>query len=204
MNIYIDFDGTLFNTDQYTRDFMKIFNDYSIDNILFEKIKNKLFSNEKLFNLNVIIHYLLTHNNIDYELQDKIDSLLNSSYLFPEVHYCLKELINIGYDLYLLTYGDDDFQTFKINASNIAKYFKEIIITNKDKSELNLDYENSIFIDNNPVEIEKIYNSKPKTLIRIKRDCDRYTKEKCKVSDIIECKDFNQVVKYLKGGFVNE
>ena len=56
------------------------------------------------------------------------------------------------------------------------KYFKDIIITNKDKSKLNIDYTNGIFIDNNPLELEKFYNSNSINLIRIKRDTDKYFK----------------------------
>ena len=97
-----------------------------------------------------------------------------------------------------------DKATSSINSSNISKYFNEIIITDKDKSELNIDYRNSIFIDNNPLEIEKFCGSKAKIVIRIRRDNDRYSKYECNRVNVIECKDFNEVVKYLKGGFKNE
>lgn len=204
MKIYIDFDGTLFNTDKYTQDFMKIFHEYGIDNIDFDKVKKKIFNNKRLFNLNKIINYFITEYNINILLKDKIEVLLNNSYLYPEVRNCLDELINDGYELYLLTYGDKEFQNIKIISSNINKYFKDIIITNKNKSELNLDYKNSIFIDNNPNEIEKLYKSMAKNIIRIKRDSDRYAKIKCNILNIIECNNFNQIVQHLKGGFNNE
>ena len=57
MKIYIDFDGTLFNTDKYTNDFMKVLYDYGIDKKLFDDVNNKILNNNKLFNLNVIIDY---------------------------------------------------------------------------------------------------------------------------------------------------
>ena len=53
----------------------------------------------------------------------------------------------MGYDLYLLTYGHKNYQRKKINSSNISSFFKNIIITEEDKSKLDIDYENSIFID---------------------------------------------------------
>lgn len=204
MKIYIDFDGTLFDTDKYTNDFLNIFNEYGIDKFTFVEVKKKLFNDENLFNLNIIMDYIIKKYNIDIKIRYKIENLLNSSYLYSEVRDCLKELLNSGYELYLLTYGDMEFQNIKIKASNIDTYFKEIIITNKDKSELNLDYKNIIFIDNNPNVIEKLYFLKVRNIIRIKRSSDRYTKEKCNVSDIIECSDFNQVVQYLKGVVNNE
>ena len=204
MKIYIDFDGTLFNTDKYMSESVRILSEYGIDNIMFSKVKKELFGDKNLFNLNAIVDYFMKKYNIDIELKNRIDSLLNNSYLYSEVIDCLEQLINSGYELYLLTYGDEEFQNVKIKASNIDKYFKEIIITDKNKSELNLDYKNSIFIDNNPYVIENLYNSMAKNIIRIKRDSDRYAKVDCNINDIIECREFNQVVQYLKGGFNNE
>lgn len=204
MKIYIDFDGTLFNTDKYTNDFMHIFNEYGIDNNIFDEVKKELFNNENLFNLDSIMDYLIDKYNIDIGIKEKIYKLLDTSYVYPEVKDCLNTLISYGYDLCMLTYGDNSFQNMKINSSNISKYFNEIIITDKDKSELNIDYRNSIFIDNNPLEIEKFCGSKAKIVIRIRRDNDRYSKYECNRVNVIECKDFNEVVKYLKGGFKNE
>lgn len=201
MKIYIDFDGTLFNTDKYTSDFMHIFNEYGIDSVTFDEVKKELFNNVHLFNLDVIIDYLIKRHKIDINFKNRIYKLLDTSYLYPDVVNSLIFLIDYGYDLCLLTFGDKDFQNKKINSSNISKYFKEIIITDEDKSELNIDYKNSIFIDNNPVEIERYCSSMAKIVIRIRRDNDRYSKYECNRINVIECKDFNEVIKYLKGGF---
>ncbi len=88
--------------------------------------------------------------------------------------------------------------------SNISSFFKDIIITEKDKSKLGIDYENSIFIDNNPIEIERFHNSKAKRIIRIIRDNDKYAKDVCNVLNVIECNNFYQIVEMLQGGFINE
>ena len=201
MKIYIDFDGTLFNTDKYTKDFMNILNSYGIDKLLFDKINNMLCDNSKLFNINVIVDYFISNYNIDYSLKDKIDNLLNDSYVYSEVVECLNILIDSGSELYLLTYGDNDFQRLKINSSNLSNYFKEIIITEKDKSKLDIDYNSSIFIDNNPIEIEKFYASNARKIIRIKRDSDKFSNTKCNIYDIVECSDFYNIITLLKGGF---
>ena len=94
----------------------------------------------------------------------------------------------------LLTLGNKNFQQKKIYSSNINKYFKDIIITDKDKSKLNINYSNSIFIDNNPIELKKFYNSKDKYLIRIKRDTDKYSKLNLDINNIPEYKDFNELL----------
>ena len=204
MKIYIDFDGTLFNTDKYTNDFMKVLYDYGIDKKLFDDVNNKILNNNKLFNLNVIIDYFIDKYNIDNSLKNKIDFLLNDSYVYSDVIDCLNVLIDNGYELHLLTYGDDDYQRLKIEASNISKYFKEIIITEKDKSKLDIDYENSIFIDNNPIEIEKFYSSNAKKIIRIIRENDKFSKFGSNISNVVQCSDFNQIIDLLKDDFINE
>lgn len=204
MKIYIDFDGTLFDTDKYTKDFINILSEYGINNDIYEEAKMNIFNDRKLFNVNVIVDYFIDKYNIYIELKDRVDNLLNNSYVYPEIVDCIQKLINNGYEPHLLTYGDYNFQKMKIKKSNIAQYFKEIIITEKDKSKLDIDYENSIFIDNNPVEVEKFYNSMAKTIIRIRRESDRYSKKDCNIPSIIECEDFNQVIHVLKGGVNNE
>ncbi len=204
MKIYIDFDGTLFNTDKYTEDFMNIFNEYDISKLLLDEAKEFLFSDHRLFNINIVVDYFISKYNVDSNLRNNINDLFNTSYVYSEVFDCLNQLKGMGYELYLLTYGDEIFQKTKIKASNISKYFKKIIITEKDKSKLDIDYKNSIFIDNNPVEIEKFYNSNAKIVIRIRRDSDKYKKMECNISDLIECKDFNHVVQILRGGFKSE
>ena len=204
MKIYIDFDGTLFNTDKYTKDFMSILNDYGIDKAFFDEVNHMVCGNNKLFNINVIVDYFISKYNIDDSLKVKIDNLLNDSYVYSEVVECLNILIDRGFELYLLTYGDDEFQKLKINASNISKYFKKIIITEKDKSKLDIDYENGIFIDNNPFEIERFNNSNAKKIIRIRRDNDKFSNTGCNISNVAQCSDFNQLIDFLKGGFMNE
>lgn len=204
MKIYIDFDGTLFDTDKYTEDFMNIFNKYGIDKDLFDKCKKIVFDNDDLFNLDIIIDYFIKNYNIDSNLKKEMEDLLNNSYIYPDVINCLDFLSSSGYELYLLSYGDEKFQTKKIFKYDLVKYFNKIIITDKDKSKLDLDYENGIFIDNNPIVIESLYNINANNLIRIKRKSDRYTKFECNALGIIECEDFYEVIKFLKGGFDNE
>lgn len=204
MKIYIDFDGTLFNTDRYINDFIRIFNEYGINKSKFDNVKKTLFNDKELFNINAIIDYFINKYNIDYELKNKINLLLNNSYVFYDVVDSLKNLINFGYELCLLSYGDYNFQKMKIYSSGLSEIFKEIIITEKDKSRLDLDYKNSIFIDNNPIEIEKLYNSGAKKIIRVKRDNDRYAEIQCNISGIIECSDFKQIVQILNDNIINK
>ena len=186
MKIYIDFDGTLFNTDKYIEDIINILNNYGIDKKLFEEVKKIFYINNKVFDITDILDYFIDKYNIDNDLKYKINSLLNNSYIYPDVIENLKTLIDMGYELYLLTYGYKNYQRKKINSSNISNFFKNIIITEKDKSKLDIDYENSIFIDNNPIEIERFHNSNAKKIIRIIREKEKYSKDICNVLNVIK------------------
>ena len=199
MKVYIDFDGTLFDTDRYNRDSKKIFNKYGITNDMFHEAYQELFGKNKLFNLNIIADYLIDKYDINKKIYEEIAIVKNNNYVYPEVINCLKEMNSLGFELYIFTYGDILFQKEKIEYSKINKYFKDIIITEQEKTSLDLDYKNSIFIDNNPNETEMFYNVCSKYVIRIKRNGEKYSTQQTNVSGIFEFENFNQIVDFMKG-----
>ena len=74
------------------------------------------------------------------------------------------------------------------------KYFDDIIITDKSKLNLeNVDYENGVFIENNPYQIDDLYNANSKNVIRIRRNGDKYFYIDTKNS-IKEYDDFIQLI----------
>ena len=199
MKVYIDFDGTLFDTDKYNKDTKKVFNKYGITNGMFHNAYQELFGKSKLFNLNIITDYLVDKYHISQKIYEEISVVKNNDYVYPEIIKCLEELNSLGFKLYILTYGDTLFQREKIEYSNLSKYFKDIIITEQDKTSLNLDYNNSIFIDNNPNETEMFHNACSKIVIRIKRNGEKYSTQQTNVSGIFEFENFNQIVDFMKG-----
>lgn len=172
MKIYLDFDGTLFDTDKFYQDYLKLLQEYNIDEATINNIKPKIFKNT-LFNLDILTNYLVKEYNLDNNIYLKVNNLYNSTYVFKDVIPFLEKYKNL--EINLLTYGEYNYQQKKIEGSNLKKYFKNIIITDKDKSKLNLDYKNSLFIDNNPKEIKKFLEVS-KYVIRIKRKEDKYSK----------------------------
>lgn len=172
MKIYLDFDGTLFNTDKFYQDYLNLFQEYGLDEDLINNIKLKLFKTTK-FNLDILTNYLVKEYNLDNNILLKVNNLYNSSYVFKDVIPFLEKNKNL--EINLLTYGEYNYQLKKIKGSNLKKYFKDIIITDKDKSKLNLDYQNNLFIDNNPNEI-KNFLEVTKNVIRIRRKEDKYSK----------------------------
>jgi len=198
MKIYIDFDGTLFDTDKYENDFIKIYNKYGINKNIFNKVSKRLFNDINLFDIEIITNYFIKNYNIDSKISKEIESLYNKDYIYKDVIPCLRKIKKLGYSLCILTYGNKSFQSKKIDSSNISIYFDEIIITDSSKSKLNIDYKNSVFIDNNPKDIIDLYNVNPKKIIRIKRSTDKYIAINLENSNIIECSDFYQITELYK------
>lgn len=166
--IYIDFDRTLFDTDAFLKDLEKILEKDNISLQLFNEYKVKQHNG---FNPYEILDDLKKDYSFNQDIYNKIDNLIRNDYkyLYQDSIPFLSRLSK-NHSLVLLTKGNELFQLKKIQACNILKYFNNIIVTNKHKGELNFYYDESIFIDDNPSEIESILSKKPKLVIRIKRE----------------------------------
>ena len=57
-----------------------------------------------------------------------------------------------------------------------------------------VDYENGIFLDNNPKEVERFVSVGAKKVIRIKRDTDKYSKIPLKINGIEEYSSLYEVL----------
>lgn len=183
MKIYIDFDGTLFNTDKFYQDYLTILNKYNISSLEIDEIKKELFTNRR-FNLDILTDYIISKYNIK-NLKQEVEYLYNNSYVFEDVIPFLEKYKN--YNLILLTLGDIDYQNRKINGSNLNKYFQDIMITDVDKSQLDINYKDNLFIDNNPKELIKFQNNGGK-ILRIRRIDDKYSV--IDLDNVLEYKNF--------------
>ena len=195
MKIYIDFDGTLFNNNKHYHKLINIFKKYNIK----KEYINNLTKTKHYKNLDILAKEIITKNNLDKSIINEINTIYTNNLIYKDTIPFL-EKYSKKYELILLTLGTKKYQLKKINSTNISKYFKEIIITNKNKSKLNIDYQNSIFIDNNPLELKKFYNSKSKYLIRIKRKTDKYSKINLNIKNIPEFINFTELLEsnYIK------
>lgn len=140
--VYIDFDSTMYNTVEFGQNLRKVLNKKDID------------------------------QQEDYlEIEKAINDgrMCIDNHLYADTIPFLEKIAPY-HELYILTFGWDKFQLLKINNSSIIKYFKEVIVVpKKRKGELELDYVNSIFIDDNPRELNSINMKNPKRIIRIRR-----------------------------------
>lgn len=191
--IYIDFDSTLFNTDEFYGKFLNICEKYNVDNKQVINIKNKTFKKACDFNLDILAKKISEIHNLKKEFLDEVEKLYSSKYLFEDTISFL-ESIYLKYELVLFTYGNKSYQNKKINATGIDKYFKDIFITENRKDSLNIDYVNSVFIDNNPKEIIGYYNKGARKLIRLRHKSDFRCKVDTNLEDILEFSNLSDII----------
>ena len=186
MNFYIDFDNTLYNTKALTIDMLSSLAKYiseakgENEEKILSHLKSK-FNRKNIYNIFSLCEYFEVKYNMDVnELQLIIKQILENGdkYVYedvPEFLECLKK----DNKLTILTAaaGKDniDYQELKVCGSGITKYFNNIMITAESKDELNLNYSNGIFIDDNPNDLMKLYNAGAKTVIRIRRPEAKYS-----------------------------
>ena len=168
MRIYVDFDRTIFDCERFIKDFFELLQNYSISRDDFTKYQNQF----KDINPYIILDTMSKEKNINKGVYGAIDELIEQSrdYLFCDAIPFLEYLKNKNYQVSILSRGDYDFQRSKIINSHIESYYDDIIITSNHKGELDLDYANSIFIDDNVEELKSIMDRNPKRIISIQRE----------------------------------
>lgn len=193
MNIFIDFDRTLYDTDSFLSDLQKVCFVYGIDKELFLDEVNKIYKG--LFNCYKLLDNIYLRKEFNKELYNEFRKVLSngSKYIFNDVISSLKILKKNNYKIILITYGDESFQKEKIIGSNILEYTDDLIISQERKYKLDLDYKNSIFLDDNPIELKGLLNNKAK-VIRINRKDTKYSNISMD-DNVTEFNDLNSFIK---------
>lgn len=185
---YIDFDGTLYKT-SIVKDL--IIKEISAEitnktNTGFEKVYDNIKEEFKNNHKNGIFDFARQmskkYGNNEGKVTERIKNLLNngSDFLYSDSIEFVKKLKVNGYEVYILTFSrtyDNDFQMLKLIGSGINEFVNGLVICSKDKGELNLDYENGIFIDDNPEQLRSLFNAGvgENRLIRINRKNEKYS-----------------------------
>jgi len=191
-NIYIDFDSTIFDTNAFYSDFLKLCSKYNVDEKSVNEIRNKIFLKDSDFNLDILGKNIYSKYILPEDFLNSLESLYSSRYLYKDaINYLEKQYLK--HNIILLTYGNKEYQNKKIINSNIAKYFKDIIITEDSKSNLKINFLNSIFIDNNPKEITSFYNKGARHLIRVRKENDNYSNFDLYLDNVLEIENFDEL-----------
>ena len=204
MNYYIDFDNTLYNTSLLTEKMLSSI----VESIKKEKTDidtDKLYTECKsMFNRNHIynIYELAAFfaNKYDLDSSKIIDNLnsiiLNGNELvFEDSIPFLNKLKSNGHKLYLLSHSKDnlEYQSIKIAGSKLTHYFDALYITSVPKYALDIDYKNSIFIDDNPDYLLGLYSKQPKQVIRLRRKESKYSINDIENKDIKEYLNLDEI-----------
>lgn len=194
-NIYLDFDRTVYNTDELYNDMNKVILKYGIEQWQFDIVKNKIFEKPILFNYFKVIDYICNTNKISVKVLHELESIVRNGdkYIFDDVEEFIKNAKNKGYTVNILTYGDRNFQLKKLSNLYICDIIDNIFISNNYKFNLDLNYIDSIFIDDNPRDLEGLYNCVAGKVIRISRENTKYAKVEIKNKNIKNYKSLREI-----------
>lgn len=185
MDYYIDFDNTLYNTPLLTNKMLSTLVESACSQKKLDatELKNQcklMFNREHIYNIYELVSYFsekyeLDKSNIIKAIDNEI--LNGKNFVYDDSISFLKKLQK-GNNLFLLSYSNDNlnYQTEKILGSGLAPYFDGLLITSKPKYELDINYSNGIFIDDNPKDLLGLYSKNPKKIIRLKRLNNKYSK----------------------------
>lgn len=203
MNFYIDFDNTLYNTPLLTNKMLNsivssIKEKTSLNSeILYEECKG-MFNREHIYNIYELAKYFSEKYNLDSltVINNLNNIILNGSDLvFEDTIPFLKKLKENGHRLYMLTYCKDslEYQSIKVASSKLADFFDALYITSTPKYNLDIDYTNGIFIDDNPEDLLGLYSKNAKQVIRLRRKENKYSVKDLDNDDIKEYLSFYDI-----------
>ncbi len=175
MKVYVDFDRTLFDCDKFLEDLYALINKYNISKTIFKECQNQC--RKTGFNPHIILNLVKEKYEFDEELFHEIDNLIRntSNYLYQDTIPFLEYLKDNKNEIIILTKGNSDYQREKIFNAHLDLYYNKLMVTMKHKGKLHLDYDNGVFIDDNPIEIQSLLDRKPKMIIRIQRENSKYS-----------------------------
>jgi FMN phosphatase YigB (HAD superfamily) len=194
MKIFFDFDDFFLDTGgAMIRDYFSLLKKLTgaIDkdiNDVFERFSGAGFDHGELYSPERNIEFL--KENLDFDSEKALAAIRSfftdiRRYLFEGTEDFLRTLSKD--DIYLLTFGEKNFQNMKVDGSRLRDFFHEVIIVGGDKSEeikrvakrenFNPD-ETIVFADNR---CGHFAGAKERGIITIhlKRPTDKYSKEPC-------------------------
>ena len=92
--------------------------------------------------------------------------------VFEDAERFLARLKENGHEVHILTYipkTNQEYQMKKLLGSGLMKYFDTITITSKYKFLLDMDYTQGIYIDDDPRDLNGLYEKNPIKVIRIRK-----------------------------------
>ena len=204
MNYYIDFDNTLYETAKLTSLMIA-----AIGNKIGElaDLEKEPIIQDAKDNFNSTLDNIFTHAekmgkkyNVDSEeVVNAVKSVIDNGreIVFEDAVRFLERLKENGHKIFILTYipkTNQEYQLKKLMGSGITKYFDGIIITAEYKFLLDLDYTNGIFIDDDPRDLNGLFEKNPIKVIRIRKPNNKRSKIDIDNKEIEEYESFDDII----------
>ena len=204
MNYYIDFDNTLYETAKLTSLMIA-----AIGNKIGELagLEKQPIIQDAKDNFNSTLDNIFTHAekmgkkyNVDpVSVVNAVKKVIDNGkeIVFEDAIRFLKRLKENGHRIFILTYipqTNQEYQLKKLMGSGITSYFDGIIITAQYKFLLDLDYTNGIFIDDDPRDLNGLFEKNPFKVIRIRKENNKRSKIDIDNKEIEEYVSFDDIV----------
>ncbi|MBZ9578448.1 HAD family hydrolase [Patescibacteria group bacterium] len=187
MKIIFDFDHTLFSAKKFYETLKYSLLKLKVDKKSFQKTYQESKSEGKNYRPSRQFELIIKEKpEISLkELEKSFKKVLNQSkqFLYSDVLPFLRK-IKKDFDLIIVSYGEEKFQSEKIKKSEVADYFKKFFIS-KDINKVSIfkkflkDNEKAVFVDDSPAALSEIKkNFLNITTIRINRGEGKCSKEK--------------------------
>lgn len=204
MNYYIDFDNTLYETAKLTSLMIAAIGK-KIGELTGKDIET--VTQYAKDNFNSTLDNIFTHAEKmgkKYEVDpitvvDAVKAVIDngSEIVFEDAVRFLERLKEKGHKIFVLTYipkTNQEYQLKKLMGSGIMKYFDGIIVTAEYKFLLDLDYTNGIFIDDDPRDLNGLYEKNPIKVIRIRKPNNKRSKIDIDNKEIEEYVSFDDII----------
>ncbi len=204
MNYYIDFDHTLYDTKKLINKMLdsislSITKQKNLDYDELLKECKSMFNRENIYDIYKLCEYFADKYALKLSpiINDLNNTVLNREDLvFEDSIRFLKKLKSAGHKIILLSYQpfSPQFSILKIAGSHLVDYFDAEYISAIPKYELEIDYQNGIFIDDNPKDLIGLYNKNPIEVIRLRRKDDTYSSVDLGNPNIKEYENFDEIL----------
>ena len=204
MNYYLDFDNTLYETAKLTSLMIAAIGK-KIGELTGKDIET--VTQYAKDNFNSTLDNIFTHAEKmgkKYEVDpitvvDAVKAVIDngSEIVFEDAIRFLERLKEKGHKIFVLTYiqkTNQEYQLKKLMGSGIMKYFDGIIVTAEYKFLLDLDYTNGIFIDDDPRDLNGLFEKNPKKVIRIRKENNKRSKIDIDNKEIEEYVSFDDII----------
>ena len=163
----LDFDHTLFDTDRFFWvDVRAAFARFAIDAKIWEESYGVVWPTG--YSLDKHLEHLARQGRVADSVVAQLKGVLRErfadlrSYLFPDSEPFLKRLQREGVSCFLLSFGDPDWQAYKVTRARISGFFQEVFFTGREQAKAEVvealagRFARLDMVDNDPRELDRV------------------------------------------------